>query len=192
MLITLLMCFFFFCHFHLLFQLIYLLIHLEQIPVLMQDSLCSDDGLPLWKRDFVWKERTHAEECDSVLRVNVGELEETEVFVLMRPPFASPASIPPFQCPRWKNDCLLFFPQLLLLLLSRFSRVRLCATPETAAHQSPPSLGFSRQEHWSGLLFRKWFKCRFKHFSLINCGRVCFFFGGGRQFPTNSFGYYHH
>ena len=42
---------------------------------------------------------------------------------------------------------------LLLLLLSRFSRVRLCATPETAAHQAPPSLGLSRQEHWSGLPF---------------------------------------
>ena len=41
----------------------------------------------------------------------------------------------------------------LLLLLSRLSRVRLCATPETAAHQAPPSLGFSRQEHWSGLPF---------------------------------------
>ena len=39
---------------------------------------------------------------------------------------------------------------LLLLLLSRFSRVRLCATPSTAAHQPSPSLGFSRQEHWSG------------------------------------------
>ena len=42
---------------------------------------------------------------------------------------------------------------LLLLLLSRFSRVQLCVTPETAAHQAPPSLGFSRQEHWSGLPF---------------------------------------
>ena len=42
---------------------------------------------------------------------------------------------------------------LLLLLLSRFSRVRLYATPQTAAHQAPPSLGFSRQEHWSGLPF---------------------------------------
>ena len=42
---------------------------------------------------------------------------------------------------------------LLLLLLSHFSRVRLCATPETAAHQAAPSLGFSRQEHWSGLPF---------------------------------------
>ena len=42
---------------------------------------------------------------------------------------------------------------MLLLLLSRFSRVRLCATPEMAAHQAPPSLGFSREEHWSGLPF---------------------------------------
>ena len=41
----------------------------------------------------------------------------------------------------------------LLLLLSHFSHVRLCATPETAAHQAPLSLGFSRQEHWSGLPF---------------------------------------
>ena len=42
---------------------------------------------------------------------------------------------------------------LLLLLLSRFSRVQLCVTPETAAQQAPPSLGFSRQEHWSGVPF---------------------------------------
>ena len=42
---------------------------------------------------------------------------------------------------------------LLLLLLSHFSRVRLCVTPQTAAHEAPPSLGFSRQEHWSGLPF---------------------------------------
>ena len=40
-----------------------------------------------------------------------------------------------------------------LLLLSQFSCVRLCATPQTAAHQASPSLGFSRQEHWSGLPF---------------------------------------
>ena len=43
------------------------------------------------------------------------------------------------------------FLQGMLLLLSHVSRVRLCATPWTAAHQAPLSLGFSRQEHWSGL-----------------------------------------
>ena len=41
----------------------------------------------------------------------------------------------------------------MLLLLSRFSHVQLCATPETAAHQAPLSLGFSKQQHWSGLPF---------------------------------------
>ena len=39
----------------------------------------------------------------------------------------------------------------LLLLLSHFSRFRLCVTPWTAAYQAPPSMGFSRQEYWSGL-----------------------------------------
>ena len=43
-----------------------------------------------------------------------------------------------------------FYACLLLLLLSHRSRVRLCVTPQTAAHQAPLSLGFSRQEHWSG------------------------------------------
>ena len=42
---------------------------------------------------------------------------------------------------------------LLVLLLSHFSRGRLCVTPQMATHQAPPSLGFSRQEHWSGWPF---------------------------------------
>ena len=40
---------------------------------------------------------------------------------------------------------------LLLLLLSRFSRVQLFATPWTAAYHALPSMGFSRQEYWSGV-----------------------------------------
>ena len=40
---------------------------------------------------------------------------------------------------------------LLLLLLSRFSCVQLCATLWTAASQALLSMGFSRQEYWSGL-----------------------------------------
>ena len=57
---------------------------------------------------------------------------------------------------QWNNTNLQRNPVpslMLLLLLSRFSRVRLCATPETAAHQVPPSPGFSRQGHCSGLPF---------------------------------------
>ena len=36
-------------------------------------------------------------------------------------------------------------------MLSLFSRVRFCATLLTVAHQAPLSMGFSRQEYWSGL-----------------------------------------
>ena len=37
--------------------------------------------------------------------------------------------------------------------VKRLSRVRPFATPWTAAHQASPSMGFSRQEYWSGLPF---------------------------------------
>ena len=42
---------------------------------------------------------------------------------------------------------------MLVCMLSHFSHVQLFATPWTVAHQAPLSVGFSRQEHWSGLPF---------------------------------------
>ena len=38
-------------------------------------------------------------------------------------------------------------------VLSHFSHVQLFVTPWTVTHQAPLSMGFSRQEHWSGLPF---------------------------------------
>ena len=38
-----------------------------------------------------------------------------------------------------------------LVKVKSLSRVRLLATPWTAAYQAPPSMRFSRQEYWSGL-----------------------------------------
>ena len=61
---------------------------------------------------------------------------------------SSKASI--IQCPAFFM-VQLSHPYMLLLLLSCFSHVRLCATPYTAAHQAPLSMGFSRQEYWSGV-----------------------------------------
>ena len=43
--------------------------------------------------------------------------------------------------------------QLEELCAQLLSRVRLFATPRTVAHQAPPSMGLSRQEHCSGLPF---------------------------------------
>ena len=37
--------------------------------------------------------------------------------------------------------------------MKSLSRVRLFETPWTVAYQAPPSMGFSRQEYWSGLPF---------------------------------------
>ena len=61
-------------------------------------------------------------------------------------------SSPAFGVVTLKKKFILAF-WMLLLLLSRFSGVPLCVTLWTAAHQAPPSTGFSRQEHWSGLPF---------------------------------------
>ena len=47
----------------------------------------------------------------------------------------------------WTQAC---FCGLLLLLLNHFSRVQLCAILWIVAHQAPLSVGFSRQEYWSG------------------------------------------
>ena len=59
-----------------------------------------------------------------------------------------------FSSPQGKAEWAdLGLSMLLWLLLSHFSRVQLCATPETAAHQAPPSLGFSRQNTGVGCHF---------------------------------------
>ena len=60
-----------------------------------------------------------------------------------------------------------FIILLLLLLLSHFSCVQLCVTPEMAVYQAPPSLGFSRQEHWSGLPFAWKWKVKVKSLSRV-------------------------
>ena len=55
------------------------------------------------------------------------------------------------------------------------SRVRLLATPWAAAYQAPPSMGFSRQEYWSGVPLpsptNSWVPCKYslvKEFGYFN------------------------
>ena len=55
-------------------------------------------------------------------------------------------------CSHEIKRCLLLGRKVMTnLLLSHFSRVQLLATPWTAAHHAPQSMGFSRQEYWSGV-----------------------------------------
>ena len=53
----------------------------------------------------------------------------------------------------WWEYKLVQVPMENIMLPNRFSRVRLCAAPWTAAYQAFLSMVFSRQEHWSGLPF---------------------------------------
>ena len=58
----------------------------------------------------------------------------------------SPGDLPD---PRIKSTV----PALVKVKVKPLSRVQLLATPWTVTHQAPPSMGFSRQEYWSGLPF---------------------------------------
>ena len=49
--------------------------------------------------------------------------------------------------------CYTGFTYEQVLEVKSLSRVQLFATPWTVAYQAPLSMGFSRQEHWSGLPF---------------------------------------
>ena len=54
-----------------------------------------------------------------------------------------------------KNKSVIYIYDWLIFLYTKvsLSRVQLFATPWTVGHQAPPSMGFSRQEYWSGLPF---------------------------------------
>ena len=97
---------------------------------------------------------------------SVGSDISASILQLLVPTFLPDPFLPPFYPSFSSFSSPLLLLLLLLLLLSRFSRVQLCATPWTAAHQAPLSMGFSRQEYWSGLPLP----------SLIFCPRVCYFF----------------
>ena len=67
------------------------------------------------------------------------------------------------------------------------SHVRLLATPWTAAHQAPPSMGFSRQEYWSGvpLPSLKYFSSM-KIFHIYQIFSLCFIYSFMRAIFWNA------
>ena len=72
------------------------------------------------------------------------------------PTLCDPIDSSPTRLPRpWdsqgKNTGVGCYFLLQCVKVKSLSRVRLLATPWTVAHQAPPSMGFSRQEHWSGV-----------------------------------------
>ena len=88
--------------------------------------------------------------------VGGGEVNEhtyLHKFTTYLPKFVNKENEPIWIMQLWKLNTTKSSSNNCELLLSRFSRVWLCVTPQTAAHQAPPSLGVSRQGHWSRLPF---------------------------------------
>ena len=54
-------------------------------------------------------------------------------------------------CPKCICCLEILANNIMKVKVKSLSRVRLFATPWTVAHQAPLSMGFSRQEYWSGL-----------------------------------------
>ena len=55
------------------------------------------------------------------------------------------------ECSNYRTIVLISLASKVKVKVRSLSRVRLFATPWTAAYQAPSSMGFSRQEYWSGL-----------------------------------------
>ena len=55
------------------------------------------------------------------------------------------------ECSNYRTIALISLASKVKVKVRSLSRVRLFATPWTAAYQAPSSMGFSRQEYWSGL-----------------------------------------
>ena len=78
--------------------------------------------------------------------------QENAVYLWMDSPNALGSEITPPCLTLEVNTFRSTEPLLLLLQLSYFSRAQLCVTPYMAGHEVPPSMEFSRQEHWLLLL----------------------------------------
>ena len=104
------------------------------------------------------------------------------IFISYPSPWPAPLAFScmsaPESCTTWTFHWIAL---LLLLLLSHFSRVRLCATPYTAAHQAPPSLGFSRQEHWLLLLLSRFSRVRLRATPQTAAHQAPLFLGFSKQ-----------
>ena len=55
--------------------------------------------------------------------------------------------------PNLFRNLIYYLESIVIVIVKSLSRVRLFATPWTVANGAPPSMGFSRQEYWSGLPF---------------------------------------
>ena len=88
---------------------------------------------------------------EAVLQIRVLLLLSRFMSDSVRPQRQQPSRLPrPWDSPGKNTGAGCRF-LLQCMKVKSLSRVRLLATPWTAAYHAPPSMGFARQEYWSGL-----------------------------------------
>ena len=96
----------------------------------------------LFQTSFMW-----------VQRISAAAAKSLQSCLTLRPHRRQPTRLPrPWDSPG-KNTGVISFSNAgkWKVKVKLLNRVRLLATPWTAAYQAPPSMGFSRQEYWSGV-----------------------------------------
>ena len=115
-------------------------------------------GFPLemMKTFWDWREATVAQPCGCTKHNDVHIYDSRRIQLLFPSPCFDPLGPGGFAASEFMKEVTVCDGQSIgqpaaPLAAKSLQSCLLCATPWTAAHQAPPSMGFSRQECWSGV-----------------------------------------
>ena len=120
----------------------------DQETVPLPTKMCHDSDIPIvFKRQLVSHEKHHTyaaaakslQSCPTLCDPIDGSPSGSPVPEILQARTVEWVAISFSNAWKWK------------VKVKSLSRVRPSATPWTAAYQAPPSIGFSRQEYWSGV-----------------------------------------
>ena len=112
----------------------------------IKHPMCFQTWRRCWVMDWQW-EWANALSLAKIQELGIGHGNALQYSRLENPHGQrSPTGYSP-----WGHQELFMTEWLSESEVKLLSRVRLLATPWTAAYQAPPSMGFSRQEYWSGV-----------------------------------------
>ena len=108
----------------------------------------------IWKVSFLQVQRYHCCCCWAsriTVRLLIMKIDNSREYNLSSNRSAMPLKHTQWRLQEQSTKCRIL--GLACVCAQSFSCVQLCATPWTVAYQSPLSMGFPRQEYWSGLPF---------------------------------------
>ena len=118
-------------------------------PLLLSTLTPCTSTSGTWDPDQAQRGRRSAAQCPAAAAAKSLQSSPTLCDPIDGSPLGS--AIPGILQARTLEWVAISFSSVWKVKVKSLSRVRLLATPQTAAYQAPPSMGFSRQEYWSGV-----------------------------------------